>query len=129
MSYQMDASEDFTWIGLLLAIILMVLYIVLNKEKSNWRTSSTLLGISVIILIIGAQVVGIVSTVLLVVLGIYYIVEGSKNLDFPHLNYGSFLVGFIILLRFLDSELGLFIRGMIFIMLGCIFLGVTLYFI
>ena len=63
----------------------------------------------------------ILSNILLLGLGIYYIILGGKKLRLSRLNLGMLLVMYIIILRFFDLDLGLLQRGITFIILGIAF--------
>lgn len=67
------------------------------------------------------------TTLLVMGLGAAFLVRGSRTLTLSHINYGMALVVGTIVLRFFDSGLGLLGRGVVFILLGVVFLVINLY--
>lgn len=125
-SLDFQGSETVSPAGFIWSGSIGVIYLVLRRRMGGKVTSSDLFFISGILLLIGAPFGGAVACLLAVGLGIYYIVLGSKVLELGKLNYGMTLVIAVILIRFFDSSLGLLARGVVFILLGIMFLAINL---
>ncbi|NLT58275.1 MAG: DUF2157 domain-containing protein [Clostridiales bacterium] len=88
--------------------------------------SSDLFALSAVVLVLSRST-GVVASLLVTALGIYYVVLGSRTLALSKLNYGMGLIISLIAIRFFDSRIDLLIRGVVFILLGVALLGVNLY--
>ena len=69
----------------------------------------------------------IVFNVVLFVLSIFCIFEGAKKIDLYNANTGMITLCLLIILRFFDSELPLYARGIVFLCLGAGFLIFNLF--
>lgn len=120
-------SAKISWAGLLLAAIIVAAYIGLRRTRFSGLASTDIFAISAIIMMIFSRFEGVAANALMVSIGVYYIVKGSRTLMLSSLNFGMVLVISIISIRFFDSSLDLLGRGIVFILLGTIFLGINLY--
>ena len=66
------------------------------------------------------------SNLILLLIGVGFIVSGAKNTALSHINTGMAAVCVLIVMRFFDSDLDLFWRGIVFLLLGAGFLFVNL---
>lgn len=110
-----------------LGVALTVGYLLLRRGSFPAPTGGDLIfGAGMVLLLTGA-LGWLVSTLLVMGLGAAFLVRGSRTLTLSHINYGMALVIGTIVLRFFDSGLGLLGRGVVFILLGVVFLGINLY--
>lgn len=113
--------------GLVAVAITTAGYIALRRTTFSGLATSDLFAVCAIVLMLSAQVAGIAANLLLMALGAFYIVRGSRSLKLSNLNFGMALVISIISIRFFDSSMNLLSRGIVFILFGVAFLGINLY--
>lgn len=118
-------SEPSSLLGIACAIIMIVIYIAIRCSTFQGVSSSDLIAASIFLLTVSAQIAGIMANLLLMALGVFHIVRGSKRLMLRDINYGMMMVILIITIRFFDSDLNLLGRGIVFILLGTTFLGIN----
>lgn len=75
----------------------------------------------------GRELPATVMTLLLAGLSGVMLWEGTKKQSMATLNSGMFLLCLIVIIKFAESDLPILIRGLLFICVGIIFLGVNLY--
>ena len=127
------SSTDFSYsespgaAGMVLTVIIAAAYFALRFKRYPGILAGDLFMVSAVLLLMATFTVVATANILAMGLGTYYIVQGSRTLTLRKLNYGMILVILLILIRFFDSSLGLFGRGIIFILLGFAFLGINLY--
>lgn len=112
---------------LIITTVIAVTYFALRPRKHSALSSADLMLAAGILLLVTGKFAGITGFLLSIGLGIYYIVQGSRSLTLKKINYGMTLMILIILMRFFDSGMGLFGRGVVFIFVGSLFLGINLY--
>jgi hypothetical protein len=66
------------------------------------------------------------SNLIMLSIGVGFIIYGAKNTALSHINTGMAAVCALIVMRFFDSDLDLFWRGIVFLLLGAGFLFVNL---
>ncbi|MCL2805707.1 MAG: hypothetical protein FWD26_07205, partial [Treponema sp.] len=66
------------------------------------------------------------SNLILLLIGVGFIISGAKSTALSHINTGMAAVCALIVMRFFDSDLDLFWRGIVFLLLGAGFLFVNL---
>jgi len=119
--------EHISAMGFVFIATIGAAYIALRYTAFSGLASTDLVAASAIILMLSAQVAGVAASLLVMVLGAFYIVRGSRTLTLYNLNFGMALVISIIAIRFFDSSLDLLGRGIVFILLGAAFLGINVY--
>ena len=83
-----------------------------------------------VFLIIGEKVspvVGLLCNILLLVEGGLAIYESMKAYSLRNANYGMSLAVLIILTRFFDSEISIVMKGLAFIIAGCVFIWINVH--
>ena len=75
----------------------------------------------------GRELPATIMTFLLAILGGVMLWEGTKKQSMATLNSGMFLICLIAIIKFAESDLPILVRGLLFISVGVIFLGVNLY--
>ncbi|MDR1689904.1 MAG: DUF2157 domain-containing protein [Clostridiales bacterium] len=104
-------------------LILCGVYAALRAKNYKGMKSGDLFAAAALLFMIFAPFFSVISANILTIgLGIIFIVRGSRKLRVAYINTGMFLVMFIIIGRFFDSELDLLIKGIVFILLGIVFL-------
>lgn len=126
-SFDISYSEYPDASGIIAVAVITAAYLALRLKRYPGILAGDLFLASAIVLLLTAEIAGITACILALGLGVYYIVQGSRMLALRKLNYGMVLVILLILIRFFDSSLGLFGRGIVFILLGAAFLGINLY--
>ena len=127
------ASLDFSYreamstTGLLFAAGVAAAYAAV-RYLGRWRLmASDLFAGAAVLLILAQQALGAAASLLVLALGIFYIVQGSRALALNKLNFGMGLVVLLIGIRFFDSNLDLLGRGIVFILLGGALLGINVH--
>ncbi|MDR0930317.1 MAG: DUF2157 domain-containing protein [Clostridiales bacterium] len=69
----------------------------------------------------------LIANGVVLIIGAMRIYFGMIDGNFKNMNSGMFLVCLIILTRFFDSNFALGIKALVFILVGCVFLGVNIY--
>ncbi len=110
-----------------LAAIITAAYAALRYKRFAGLSSADFIFGAALVLILFAQNAGAAANAIMAVLGVLFIVRGSKTLKLSHLNYGMALIVSLIAIRFFDSAISLLARGIVFILLGTAFLGINLY--
>ena len=67
----------------------------------------------------------LISNGIMLAVGVYYIWVGAKRAELLSVNMGMASVCILIVLRFFDSELPIWARGVVFLLLGLGFLAVN----
>lgn len=120
-------SEDISVIGFVFVAIIIAAYIGLRYTTFFGLASTDLFAASAAMLVLSVQAAGVAANLLIIALGVYYIIRGSRTLTLSNLNFGMVLIILIIIMRFFDSSLALLTRGIVFILIGTTFLGINLY--
>lgn len=120
-------SESPSVKGVILGFGAAAVYIWLRRKRYQGILAGDLFAVSALILLPATYTAGATANILTIGLGVFYIVEGSRNLALKKLNYGMLIIILLILIRFFDSSLGLLGRGVIFILIGAAFLGINFY--
>lgn len=68
----------------------------------------------------------ILSNIILSLIGVGFIVYGTKNTSLLRTNIGMAVICMLILVRFFDSDLDFLLRGIVFLLLGIMFLLVNI---
>ncbi len=110
-----------------LAALITAAYAGLRYNRFSGPSAADLLFGAAVLLILLAGNAGAAANLIMAVLGVLFIVWGSRTLKLNHLNYGMFLIVALIAMRFFDSSISLLGRGIVFILLGAAFLGINLY--
>jgi len=127
-AFDFSYREDISVIGFVSIAIIAAAYIALRFTMFWGLASTDLFAASAIILMLSAPIAaGAAANLLIMALGAYYVVRGSRTLTLSNLNFGMALIISIIGIRFFDSSLDLLGRGIVFILLGAAFLGINLY--
>lgn len=126
-AFDFSYREDTSKMGFVFIAILVMAYIAIRYTTFSGLASTDLFAVSAVILTLSAPAAGVVANLLLIALGAYYIIRGSRTLTLSDLNFGMALIILMIAIRFFDSSLDLLGRGLVFILLGAAFLGINLY--
>lgn len=122
-SYRDSISAE----ALIMTVIITAAYLALRYTAFTGLAAADLFAGTAVILMLSSRFAGAAATLLLMALGIFYIIRGSRTLTLSNLNFGMLLVILVIGIRFFDSSLDLLGRGIIFIILGAAFLGINLF--
>ena len=126
-AFDLSYSDNISVMGFVFVVVIAGAYIALRYTTFSGLASTDLFAASAMILVLSAQMAGVVANLLIMAMGTYYIVRGSRTLTLSNLNFGMALIISIIVIRFFDSSLDLLGRGIVFILLGSAFLGINLY--
>jgi len=122
-------------IGIMLAAALFFAIMIFKQDKLKFSlvTIFILLGVMRYIWALYKlddspydSIMSVISNLILLVIGVGFIVHGVKNFSLTRVNIGMAAVCTLIIMRFFDSDMDFFWRGIVFLMLGAIFLLVNL---
>lgn len=117
---------------IVLAVLVSCICLVMFLRNFKTRSESSIKPIELVFLFfIASFFIGLYSAkafilinILLLVIGVLIIVEGTKLNHLGVLNYGLLVVSILVTCRFFDSNLSFFIRGILFVLIGIgFFLG------
>ena len=126
-AFSLSYRDNMTAFGCVAVVGTALLYAAIRYSTVKKFASTDLFALAAVMLTLSASVAGIMANVLLAAMGVFYIVRGSKSLALGNLNFGMLLVLFPIGMRFFDSSASLLGRGVVFVLLGAVFLGVNIY--
>jgi uncharacterized membrane protein len=126
-AFDFSASRNFAWALVVVLILCFGYYVCRRIKAKTWEipTGTDALVISAILLALSMQVLGVMANILLLALGVFFIVLGTKSMRMSHVNFGMSSLILLIALRFFDSNISLLARGIVFILLGIAFLAVN----
>ena len=122
-------------IGIMLAAALFFAVMVFKQDKLKFSLVAILILLSAARYIWALYklddspydfILSVVSNLVLLAIGTGFIVHGVKNFSLTRVNIGMAAVCTLIIMRFFDSDMDFFWRGIVFLMLGAIFLLVNL---
>ncbi len=137
VSYAPYLAEDYTVLGIAALLAIGAVYFAVVRKAREPLTSMIVLFS---ILIAGLRLSGIfkdapeifaigtvAANLLIFASSLYFIVRGSMKTSFLDVNIGMIFLCLLIVLRFFDWNLDFLLRGIIFVLLGVMFLAVNLY--
>ena len=74
-----------------------------------------------------APIFSILSNIVLLVVSVWYLVAGAKKVNLYDANTGMIMLCTLIVMRFFDSEMPIYVRGIAFLIIGAGFLLFNLY--
>lgn len=116
--------------GMLLLVLALGLALHRKQSRRHWLLGGgPILAVTGVLLAAGERS-GIASAILfnvyLLLLSVYVITRGVKEEKLGRLNGGMLMLALLIVLRFLDIDLSIIARGLVFVVLGLIFLAANL---
>lgn len=120
-SLETAVQERSLWVAILLTSMAIVLLIRYFKSHQKW--SPVALGFLVYILLffiaIKQPIIAVVlSNIIVLAMGLFYINRGSNENSLGMLNLGLVTISILIIARFLDIDLSFIARGILFIIMG-----------
>ena len=126
-SYNSRNLENSVGCWVVIGILALAWIILLIKRRKAVEIIPGLLPIVLFLVCsINPQAGAIVFNLYLLTAGITFMVTGFKGHHLFITNAGMFLLSLLLLLRFVDSDMGILLRGCIFIGLGLMFLIVNI---
>jgi uncharacterized membrane protein len=111
----------------IIAVLALAWIILLIKRRKVVEIIPGLLPIVLfLVCFINPQAGAIVFNLYLLAAGVSFMVSGFRERNLFIANTGMFLLSLLLLLRFADSDMGILLRGCIFIILGLMFLSVNI---
>ncbi len=123
-------SAALAWI--LFAAFLILVFITIKRSNYRLLPLSSLVGLIAIAFVLpysseSALAFAIAVNLLMVGVGIWYAMLGLKQHSTSLLNFGLLLVMAILIMRFFDQDLSFIGRGIVFIVMGSIFIGINIW--
>ncbi len=119
MSFDFAGRSEMSWPGFAAVVLLGILYAGMRFLGPRRLMTGDLFSASAPVLVLAAPVMGVAANLLMAGLAVFFIVDGSRSLVLPKVNFGMGLAVLLIAIRFFDSSLSLLGRGLAFILLGC----------
>ncbi|EGO64704.1 DUF2157 domain-containing protein [Acetonema longum] len=126
----MGGAEGTLAAAMLLLTLALGLALHHRRSRRHWLWGSGPILTVIGVLLAAWDRSGIASAILfnsyLLVLSVYIIIRGVKEEKLGMLNGGMLMLALLIVLRFLDIDLSIIARGLVFVVLGLIFLAANL---
>ncbi len=123
---KMLASGELIWAGLVFILAIVLFYSVLVKNRGKWAVPEYFgfLLFALLYFIVRSDLISmIVMNLYLLAISISKIVKGFVMLDMKLMNFGLVIFSFQFLLRFFDTDIGFVYKGLVFIVIGIIFIN------
>lgn len=105
----------------LVSLLFMWSYFQKEKDIKQFTAFQILFLVFDVIFLLGMtnSIIGMILTnIVVLLLGVLMIKNGSQQADFTILNYGLLLISILIICRFFDTNISFVIRGLLFIAVG-----------
>lgn len=126
-SIDFSYRDSMSRVGVFVTVGITAVYAAV-RYTGKWELfSSDLFAAAALVLVLALPAGGVAANLLVMALGVYYIVQGSRTLALLKLNYGMALIILLIAIRFFDSQLDMLARGIVAILLGGALLGINVH--
>ena len=126
-NYSRSSSENSTECWVVIGILALAWIILLLKRRKTVEIIPGLLPVVLfLVCCINPYAGAVVFNLYMLITGIIFMCVGFKGHNLLIINAGMFILSLLLILRFADSNMGILLRGCIFIGLGLMFLFVNI---